>query len=61
MPSLCLLVTVDAAFVDVLATWVDVFASSAPTVSASAVAVAAAGWGSPMTGRVDILNRDCNM
>ena len=60
VPSLCLLVTVDAASVNALATWADVFASSAPKVSASAVVAAAAGWGSPLIGRVDILNGDCN-
>jgi hypothetical protein len=60
VPSSCSLVTVVAASVDALATWADVFASSALTVSASTVVDAAAGWGSPLTGSVDILIGDCN-
>ncbi len=60
MPGLCLLAIIDAASVDALATWADVFAASVPTFSASAAYVAAAGWGSPLAGRVDILNGDCN-
>ncbi len=60
VPSLCSLVTVAAASMVALATWADIFASSSPTVSALAVVDVAAGWGSPLTMRVDILNGDCN-
>jgi len=60
VPGLCSLVTVAAPFVGALATWADVDAASISTVSASAASADAAGLGSPLAGRVDILNRDCN-
>ena len=60
VPSLCSLVAANVASVDALATRDDVVAASSPTASASAAAGAAAGWGSPLARRVDILNEDCN-
>ncbi len=49
-----------AASMDALAAGADVVAAFVPKVSSSTAATAAASWGSPLTGWVDILNGDCN-
>ena len=59
VPGLWSLVTDVATSMDALATYTDIFAASAPAVSDLAAAAAAVGWGSPLAGRVDILNGDC--
>jgi len=61
VPSLCSLVAVVNASVDALATWADVVDASAPTVAASTAVADAAGWGSQLARRDNILNGDCNV
>ena len=60
VPVLCSLVAAAAASMDALAPCADIVAASSPKVSASAAANVAATWGSPLIGRVDIIDGDCN-